>query len=163
MAKFRWEDPSVYNVNKEDGHALFLPYDSEAEALAAESEKYKQSLNGMWKFYWQMGIDNQPDAFINKDFDDSDWDEIKVPSVWQTEAKQIYLFSGMVLLVSSVSAFFAIWSMFNGFFRLPYGASLRNVLILTGAAFAVFIAIQMIYVIIIERTGRKDIRSLNTR
>ncbi len=89
MAKFRWEDPSVYNVNKEDGHALFLPYDSEAEALAAESEKYKQSLNGMWKFYWQMGIDNQPDAFINKDFDDSDWDEIKVPSVWQTEGYSV--------------------------------------------------------------------------
>ena len=86
-----------------------------------------------------------------------------IGEICRSSAKQIYLFSGMVLLVSSVSAFFAIWSMFNGFFRLPYGASLRNVLILTGAAFAVFIAIQMIYVIIIERTGRKDIRSLNTR
>lgn len=89
MAKFRWEDPSVYNVNKEDGHALFLPFDSEEEALTGENEKYKQSLNGMWKFYWQRGIENQPDAFINKDFDDSKWDEIRVPSVWQTEGYSV--------------------------------------------------------------------------
>lgn len=78
-------------------------------------------------------------------------------------AKQIYLFSGMVLVVSSVSAVFAIWSMFNGFLRLPEGASVKNVLILTGAVFAVFIAMQMIYVMIIEKAGRKDIRSLNVR
>lgn len=78
-------------------------------------------------------------------------------------AKQIYLFSGMVLIVSSVSSVFAIWSMFNSFLRLPEGVSPGNVLILTGAAFAVFVAVQMIYVMIIERAGRKDIRSLNIR
>ena len=53
--------------------------------------------------------------------------------------------------------------MFNGFLRLPEGASVKNVLILTGAVFAVFIAMQMIYVMIIEKAGRKDIRSLNAR
>ena len=69
----------------------------------------------------------------------------------------------MVLVVSSVSAVFAIWSMFNSFLRLPEGAPVKNVLILTGAVFAVFIAMQMIYVMIIEKAGRKDIRSLNVR
>lgn len=83
--------------------------------------------------------------------------------ICRSSARQIYLFSGMVLMVSSISSVFAIWSMFKSFLRLPEGASVKNVLILTGAAFAVFVATQMIYVMIIERTGRKEIRSLNAR
>ena len=89
MEKFRWEDPSVYNINKEDGHALALPFDTEELALSGEASVYKQSLNGMWKFYWQQGIENQPESFDNVDFDDSSWDEIKVPSVWQTEGYSV--------------------------------------------------------------------------
>ena len=80
--------------------------------------------------------------------------------ICRSSAKQIYLFSGLVLAVSSVSSVFAIWSLFNSILRLPEGVSPGNVLILTGAAFAVFVATQMIYVMIIEKTGRKDIRSL---
>ena len=81
----------------------------------------------------------------------------------RSSAKQIYLFSGMVLLVSSVSSVFAIWTMFNSFMSLPEGVSPGKMIALTGAAFAVFVATQMIYVMIIERAGRKDIRSLNIR
>ena len=29
MEKFRWEDPSIFKINKEDGHAIMMPYDSE--------------------------------------------------------------------------------------------------------------------------------------
>lgn len=81
----------------------------------------------------------------------------------RSSAKQIYLFSGMVLLVSSVSSVFAIWTMFKSFLSLPEGVSPGKMIALTGAAFAVFVATQMIYVMIIERAGRKDIRSLNIR
>ena len=87
--KFRWEDPSVIRIGKEDGHALMLPYDSEEAALSEEESIYKQSLNGMWKFYWQRGLKNQPENFESDEFDDSAWDEIKVPSVWQTEGYSI--------------------------------------------------------------------------
>ncbi len=83
--------------------------------------------------------------------------------VLRSSAKQIRLYSGMVLFVSSVSSVFAIWSMFRSFLRLPEGASAGSVLILTGAAFAVFVATQMIYVMIIEKTGRREIRSLGAR
>lgn len=89
MKKFRWEDPSIIKVNKEDGHALMLPYDSEEEALSGDVSKYKQSLNGNWKFYWQRGLKNQPENFELSSFDDSSWGEIKVPSVWQTEGYSI--------------------------------------------------------------------------
>lgn len=89
MEKFRWEDPSIFKINKEDGHAIMMPYDSENEALSSNESKYKQSLNGKWKFYWQRGLKNQPENFQLVSFDDSHWDEINVPSVWQTEGYSV--------------------------------------------------------------------------
>ncbi|MGN0522527.1 MAG: glycoside hydrolase family 2 TIM barrel-domain containing protein [Eubacterium sp.] len=89
MAKFRWEDPSIFKINKEDGHAIMLPFDSEESALSGEESKYKQSLNGQWKFHWQRGLNNQPENFESVAFDDSSWDEIRVPSVWQTEGYSV--------------------------------------------------------------------------
>lgn len=89
MEKFRWEDPSIFKINKEDGHAIMMPYDSENEALSGKESKYKQSLNGKWKFYWQRGLKNQPENFQFVSFDDSHWDEINVPSVWQTEGYSV--------------------------------------------------------------------------
>ena len=89
MEKFRWEDPSVFKINKEDGHAIMMPYDSENEALSGKESKYKQSLNGKWKFYWQRGLKNQPENFQLVSFDDSHWDVINVPSVWQTEGYSV--------------------------------------------------------------------------
>ena len=89
MEKFRWEDPSIFKINREDGHAIMMPYDSENEALSGNESKYKQSLNGKWKFYWQRGLKNQPENFQLVSFDDSHWDEINVPSVWQTEGYSV--------------------------------------------------------------------------
>lgn len=89
MEKFRWEDPFIFKINKEDGHAIMMPYDSENEALSGNESKYKQSLNGKWKFYWQRGLKNQPENFQLVSFDDSHWDEINVPSVWQTEGYSV--------------------------------------------------------------------------
>ena len=89
MEKFRWEDPSIFKINKEDGHAIMMSYDSENEALSGKESKYKQSLNGKWKFYWQRGLKNQPENFQLVSFDDSHWDEINVPSVWQTEGYSV--------------------------------------------------------------------------
>ncbi len=89
MSKFRWEDPSVFNINKEDGHTLMLAFDNEKDALSGDESKYKQSLNGMWQFHWQRGLKNQPDGFELTGFDASDWDEIRVPSVWQTEGYSV--------------------------------------------------------------------------
>lgn len=66
-----------------------MPYDSENEALSGNESKYKQSLNGKWKFYWQRGLKNQPENFQLVSFDDSHWDEINVPSVWQTEGYSV--------------------------------------------------------------------------
>lgn len=89
MEKFNWENPEIFKINKEDGHAIMMPFDSEKDALSAKESNYKQSLNGKWKFYWQRGLKNQPENFQLTSFDDSHWDEINVPSVWQTQGYSI--------------------------------------------------------------------------
>lgn len=90
----KWENPLFIKENKKDGRNLALPYDKDDEVVYGES-KYKMSLNGTWKFYWQMGIDNEPKSFYESDFDDSNWDDTQVPSVWQLNGygKPIYLCS----------------------------------------------------------------------
>lgn len=87
--KYIWEDPKQYKINKEDGHTIAMPYDNVSAAMGRQESPYKQSLNGMWKFYWQRGLKNQPQNFEKTDFDDSDWGEIKVPSVWQMQGYSV--------------------------------------------------------------------------
>lgn len=89
MEKFNWENPEIFKINKEDGHAIMMPFDSEKDALSEKESNYKQSLNGKWKFYWQRGLKNQPENFQLTSFDDSHWDEINVPSVWQTQGYSV--------------------------------------------------------------------------
>jgi len=52
-----WENPQIFEQNKEKSHTIMMPYDSLEAALAAEKSEYQLSLNGTWKFYWQMGVE----------------------------------------------------------------------------------------------------------
>ena len=81
--KFDWENPAIIKKNKEDGHTISFSYNNETDALERKEPESKITLNGMWKFHWQRGLDNCPEDFMSNDFDASDWGEIKVPSVWQ--------------------------------------------------------------------------------
>ena len=101
----KWENPLFFKENKLDGHNLALPFDARDKANPDES-KYKLSLNGIWKFYWQMGIKDEPACFEQPGFYDNDWDEIPVPSVWQSfgYGKPIYLCSYMPPQVSTVES-----------------------------------------------------------
>ena len=81
--KFDWENPAIIKKNKEDGHTIAFFYNNEADALERKEPESKMTLNGMWKFHWQRGLDNCPEDFMSNDFDASAWNEIKVPSVWQ--------------------------------------------------------------------------------
>lgn len=89
MQKQLWEDPKVIKINKEDGHVIAMPFDNVDSAISGEESKYKKSLNGEWKFYWQRGLENQPQNFEKPEFNDKEWDNITVPSVWQTEGYSV--------------------------------------------------------------------------
>ncbi len=81
--KYIWENPKIIKENKEDGHVLALCYDNAEAAARRESSKYKLSLNGQWKFFWYKGVAELPEKFVREDFDDSSWEDITVPGVWQ--------------------------------------------------------------------------------
>lgn len=86
---------------KEDAHATFIPYAS-VEQLKADALHYEQpwqqpdetkaeyiNLNGTWKFKYVAGTSSwyssTPGAseFQAKDYDDSNWDNIRVPLSWE--------------------------------------------------------------------------------
>lgn len=83
--KYDWENPTVFKKNKEDGHVIAFSYDNEADALNRSDPKTKMTLNGLWKFHWQRGLENCPEDFYKESFDPSLWRDITVPSVWQME------------------------------------------------------------------------------
>ncbi|MCL2507899.1 MAG: DUF4981 domain-containing protein [Oscillospiraceae bacterium] len=88
----RWENPEIFAENKLDGHNLALPF-GENDGFCFDASPYKLSLNGTWKFYWQQNVDLVPPDFFHHELDDSGWDDIDVPSVWQLKGygKPIYL------------------------------------------------------------------------
>lgn len=88
-----WENPEIFKVNKEDAHAIMMPYPDLRSALGTDESPYKIDLNGTWKFYWQQGVENLPKNFYAADYNDERWDDIPVPSVWQLKGygKPIYL------------------------------------------------------------------------
>ena len=81
--KYIWENPKIIKENKEDGHVLALCYDKADSAAKREVSPYKISLNGQWKFFWYKGVAELPSKFKRADFDDSSWEDITVPGVWQ--------------------------------------------------------------------------------
>ncbi len=99
-----WENPYIIKENKEDGHNTAMPYAGVKDALAGSDAPTKFSLAGTWKFYWQQGVDELRTDYYAENYDDSSWDDIPVPSLWQLKGygKPIYLCSSLPSALSSV-------------------------------------------------------------
>jgi len=85
-AQNEWDDVSITQVNREPAHTLSIPFGTEKDALegnALEESPWLLSLNGVWKFKWAPDPGRKPADFQNISYDDSAWDNIDVPSVWQ--------------------------------------------------------------------------------
>ena len=80
-----WENPKMFNQNKEEPHATFIPYPNERKALKLRfvDSPYYHSLNGMWKFKWIKKPADVPKGFYKDDFDVSDWKRFPVPANWE--------------------------------------------------------------------------------
>ena len=48
-----------------------------------ETDGQKLSLNGVWKFQWYASIPERSMTFFAADFDDSAWDTMPVPGMWE--------------------------------------------------------------------------------
>ena len=67
-----WNDPRVFQLNRETAHTLELPQNSD-DYQTIESSPYYLDLNGTWKFQWQSNPDATP----------QEWTDITVPCPWQ--------------------------------------------------------------------------------
>lgn len=82
---------------KEDAHATFIPYAS-VDQMKADAKHYAEpwqqpdetkaeyiNLNGTWKFKYIPGTASGPGSseFQAKDYNDSGWDNIRVPLSWE--------------------------------------------------------------------------------
>ncbi|ARN56234.1 glycoside hydrolase family 2 TIM barrel-domain containing protein [Sedimentisphaera salicampi] len=82
-----WENPKVFNINKERPHATLMPYSNRTLALQGQRDesKFYQTLNGDWKFNWSQRPADRPKMFYKTDFDDSNWSLINVPGNWEMQ------------------------------------------------------------------------------
>jgi beta-galactosidase len=91
-------DQHVLGVNKEKGHATYIPYASTSALKADErfhhawkmpSHAMTLDLNGTWKFKWVAGTPQgpRPTEWQSPSLDDSGWDDIRVPMNWEMTGK----------------------------------------------------------------------------
>ncbi len=80
-----WRDPSVNEVNRAPMHASFFAYANSEEAGAAimEDSANYLTLNGLWRFNWVCDSSERPVGFWETGFDDSPWDVLPVPALWE--------------------------------------------------------------------------------
>lgn len=81
-----WENPAVLHKGTEKPSAYLIPYGSREEALKGirESSTFFHSLNGKWQFRFYPSITQLEEAFWEIQYNDSQWDSIPVPGMWQT-------------------------------------------------------------------------------
>jgi len=81
------ENPKMFNQDKEEPHATFIPFADVKSAVNKKKEEspFYESLNGTWKFKWVRSPADRPRTFYKNNFDISSWDDIPVPSDWQMQ------------------------------------------------------------------------------
>ena len=78
-ADIKWlDDPEVFRVGVLPAHSDHRFYQNEQE-MEKEENSLAQSLNGVWKFCYSKNPASRPMTFYEPGFDESGFDEIKVP------------------------------------------------------------------------------------
>jgi beta-galactosidase len=92
-----WENPGVFQINREPARAAFLPYADEASAISDNyaSSPWYFSLNGKWKFLWSPTPDQRPKDFFKSDYNTTNWKEIPVPSNWELNGFGIPIYTNI--------------------------------------------------------------------
>lgn len=85
------ENKQVISENKEPTHATFTSYET-TKSRALSTPKFKQSLDGLWKFKWVRVPKDRPTTFMHPKEDVSSWNDIKVPANWEVEGYGIPIY-----------------------------------------------------------------------
>ena len=92
-----WQNPDVVEVNREDPHATRFSFDTFDQAIEGEkntSANY-MTLNGPWKFHYSDNPAARPVDFYQTSFNDTEWDQIDVPSNWEMKGYGIPIYSNV--------------------------------------------------------------------
>jgi len=92
-----WQNPQIIERNKQAPHSSFTSYATVEQALSGKKERSPLylSLNGQWSFKWSKRPSERPQAFFEREFDVSNWDQISVPSNWQLEGHGIPIYTNI--------------------------------------------------------------------
>ena len=92
-----WENPSVFQINREPARAAFVPYSDEKTALVDDyaASPWYMNLNGNWKFNWSPTPEKRPADFYKNTYNTSDWKEIQVPSNWELKGYGIPIYTNI--------------------------------------------------------------------
>ncbi|MDQ8184186.1 glycoside hydrolase family 2 TIM barrel-domain containing protein [Pelagicoccus sp. SDUM812002] len=96
--RHEWEDPEIFQINREAPHASFTRYQSAESALADRKGKsdYARCLNGDWQFNWVPKPADRPAGFYEPSFDATGWGSIPVPSNWELEGYGVPIYTNIV-------------------------------------------------------------------
>jgi beta-galactosidase len=106
------QTPEIVSINRLPMRASAYAFENRAlaEKRAKEKSTYFISLNGLWKFNWVKDPRKRPTDFFQTKFDDSKWDNFKVPANWETNGygtpiyvNQPYEFAGKQLTGSRMN------------------------------------------------------------
>ena len=86
-----WNNPEIIGINKAKPRMEAQGYDSINSYL--DGKDNRQFLNGVWKFNYCNNDKERPKDYYKKNLQDEKWDNINVPSVWETQgySKPYYL------------------------------------------------------------------------
>lgn len=93
-----WENPEIFQINREQPTASFYKYPDAVSALKNDSwnnSPLYKSLNGTWDFYYADSVSARPTDFYKNDFDLSGWDTISVPSNWEMKGFGIPVYTNI--------------------------------------------------------------------
>lgn len=92
-----WENPQVFERNKEVGRSNFVLYENQdlAKANNPEMSEFYKSLNGVWKFNIVKNPTQRPLNFFAPDLNDTNWKEITVPSNWEMQGYDIPIYTNI--------------------------------------------------------------------
>jgi beta-galactosidase len=94
----QWENPSLYQQNKENPHVSFMLFDQQDDVIAANYQRspFYKSLNGAWKFNYTEKAENRIKDFDKIDLDDANWKTISVPSNWELKGFGIPIYTNII-------------------------------------------------------------------
>jgi len=80
-----WEDPAIFERNRQPMHAPLGAYADAEAALHGAPSPWKISLDGAWDFFLAPTVADVPENFYDPAFSTKKWKKIIVPSNWQLQ------------------------------------------------------------------------------